>query len=195
MSHLALKRVKYIALHTGAHAKETFDLNGKTIHTAIDTSYDEIKRWHLDRGFNDFGYHGLVSFDGAFTQGRALNKTGAQIKGLNSASWGLCITGHGDWKQWTVEQYVSTIRKVREWQRLVLEACGAQPRLIGHREARVLIHEGLLHRRYYTSKSCPGNLIDMNVIRKVMNELPNTWEVLDDATLIDASNRIISLSA
>lgn len=53
----------------------------------------EIRKWHLERGFNDIGYHYVIRRDGTVEKGRALNVVGAHCKGHNAYSIGICLVG------------------------------------------------------------------------------------------------------
>lgn len=53
----------------------------------------EIRKWHLERGFNDIGYHYVIRRDGAIEKGRSLNVAGAHCKGHNAYSIGICLVG------------------------------------------------------------------------------------------------------
>jgi len=52
-----------------------------------------IRQWHLERGWNDIGYHYVILEDGTIQVGRDLNKSGAHAKGHNSNSIGICLIG------------------------------------------------------------------------------------------------------
>lgn len=67
---------------------------------------DDIKHWHLQRGFKDIGYHYVVlngfrdkdapyiaSDDGKIESGRPINHKGAHTKGHNENSLGICLIG------------------------------------------------------------------------------------------------------
>ena len=54
---------------------------------------DDIRRWHLQRGFADIGYHFVIYLDGSVHVGRALAKVGAHCKGHNAHSVGVCYIG------------------------------------------------------------------------------------------------------
>lgn len=58
-----------------------------------DVSTDEIRSWHLDRGWSDIGYHFVVELDGTVNDGRPLEISGAHAKGHNSNSIGVCYVG------------------------------------------------------------------------------------------------------
>ena len=56
-------------------------------------SVDDIRRWHLQRGFADIGYHFVIYLDGSVHVGRPLAKAGAHCKGHNAHSVGVCYIG------------------------------------------------------------------------------------------------------
>jgi N-acetylmuramoyl-L-alanine amidase len=58
-----------------------------------DVTTDEIRSWHLDRGWSDIGYHFVVELDGSVNDGRPLEISGAHAKGHNSNSIGICYVG------------------------------------------------------------------------------------------------------
>lgn len=53
----------------------------------------EIRKWHLDRGFNDIGYHYVIRRDGSIERGRPIEKPGAHAAGYNACSIGICYAG------------------------------------------------------------------------------------------------------
>ena len=56
-------------------------------------SVDDIRRWHLQRGFADIGYHFVIYLDGSVHVGRPLAKASAHCKGHNAHSVGVCYIG------------------------------------------------------------------------------------------------------
>ena len=56
-------------------------------------SVEDIRRWHLQRGFADIGYHFVMYLDGTVNVGRPLAKAGAHCKGNNAHSIGVCYIG------------------------------------------------------------------------------------------------------
>ena len=56
-------------------------------------SVGTIKKWHLNRGFSDIGYHYVIGIDGKINSGRPVSKAGAHVKNGNSTSIGLAYTG------------------------------------------------------------------------------------------------------
>lgn len=88
-----------------------------------DFSSADIRRWHLERGFTDIGYHFVVRLDGTVEPGRPIDKIGAHCLNHNRRSVGICYvggldaTGHpADTR--TVEQRIALpalIRRIRRW--------------------------------------------------------------------------------
>ena len=58
-----------------------------------DFSSADIKRWHLQRGFKDIGYHFVIRLDGSIEIGRNENEIGAHCLGHNKDSLGICYVG------------------------------------------------------------------------------------------------------
>lgn len=53
----------------------------------------EIRRWHLQRGFRDIGYHYVIHLDGSVEVGRAEAQAGTHCTGHNAHSIGVCYVG------------------------------------------------------------------------------------------------------
>lgn len=58
-----------------------------------DYSVDTIRKWHLERGFSDIGYHYVIYRDGSINTGRDVNISGAHCTNHNSKSIGICYVG------------------------------------------------------------------------------------------------------
>lgn len=58
-----------------------------------DVATEEIRRWHLSRGWRDIGYHYVVQRDGTVEEGRPIEMSGAHTKGHNFDSIGVCYIG------------------------------------------------------------------------------------------------------
>lgn len=58
-------------------------------------SVQDIRGWHLARGFADIGYHFLVGLDGSVTPGRPIEQVGAHCtqSRMNHRSIGICYAG------------------------------------------------------------------------------------------------------
>lgn len=56
-------------------------------------SVEEIRRWHLARGFSDIGYHYIIHLDGSIENGRDVDISGAHCTGHNTHSIGVVYVG------------------------------------------------------------------------------------------------------
>lgn len=61
-----------------------------------DFTVSDIKRWHLERGFSDIGYHYVIYRDGSTHIGRSESVAGAHCTGHNTISIGVCYIGGMD---------------------------------------------------------------------------------------------------
>lgn len=76
-----MRKIKQIFLHCAATPE------GK------DFTVADIRKWHLQRGFNDIGYHYVIYRDGSIHKGRDVEKIGAHASGWNANSIGICYIG------------------------------------------------------------------------------------------------------
>ena len=53
----------------------------------------EVRRWHMDRGWKDIGYHFLIDRDGTLALGRPIDQVGAHTAGHNTGTIGVCLFG------------------------------------------------------------------------------------------------------
>ena len=53
----------------------------------------EIRRWHIQRGFTDIGYHYVIHLDGRVEEGRNIDIAGAHCTGHNANSIGVVYVG------------------------------------------------------------------------------------------------------
>ena len=106
-----------------------------------DYSVEQVRRWHLDRGFNDIGYHFLIRMDGTVEAGRPLETVGAHCKGHNANSIGIAYVG-GVGKNGSPKD-TRTLPQKEAMRRLVYDLKQHFPRLEVH-----------CHNEYST-KSCP----------------------------------------
>ena len=56
-------------------------------------SVTEIRRWHIQRGFSDIGYHYVIHLDGRVEEGRNVDIAGAHCTGHNANSIGVVYVG------------------------------------------------------------------------------------------------------
>lgn len=52
-----------------------------------------IREWHIQRGFNDVGYHFFITSDGNIQRGRSLELIPAAQQGFNTGSIAICVSG------------------------------------------------------------------------------------------------------
>ena len=53
-----------------------------------------IRKLHLERGFDDIGYHFIIDKYGKTRKGRDIEKEGAHVKTDNAHSIGICVCGN-----------------------------------------------------------------------------------------------------
>lgn len=53
-----------------------------------------IRKLHLERGFDDIGYHFVIDRYGKIRKGRDIEKEGAHVKTDNTHSIGICLCGN-----------------------------------------------------------------------------------------------------
>jgi len=80
--------------------------NGKNFTTK------QIRKWHLDRGWRDIGYHSVVEIDGSVNKGRDENTVGAHVGGHNYGNLGVCLVGD---TKFTRKQFESLKIRVTSW--------------------------------------------------------------------------------
>lgn len=76
----------------------------------MDIGAAEIRQWHVDKGWNDIGYHFVVRRNGVVEPGRPVEHVGAHTQGHNTHSIGICMVGginrsgqpdsNFTWRQW-----------------------------------------------------------------------------------------------
>ena len=60
----------------------------------------DIRRWHLEKGWKDIGYHFVIRRGGTVEPGRAQDAIGSHVQGHNTDSVGICLVGGIDDKTW-----------------------------------------------------------------------------------------------
>lgn len=76
--------LRYITVHCSA------------TQAAMDIGVDELRQWHLARGWRDIGYHFVIRRCGVVELGRPLSKMGAHVRGHNKGNIGICLIGGTD---------------------------------------------------------------------------------------------------
>ena len=131
------------------------------LHTAAwpgDPSAEDIRRVHVgENGWSDIGYHFVIRKDGSIEAGRAENEVGAHCRAdrMNYRSIGICLSGHHDHESLQGMQRSSLFHLCLK----LMDRYEISPdNVIGHREAGA-------------NKTCPGKLVDMDKIRKSLQQL------------------------
>ena len=107
---------------------------------------DDIRKWHIERGWDDIGYHWLVNQEGEVTQGRVEALPGAHALGLNFKSLGVCCIGHYE-QESPSENMIKAL--VDTLTRLCYKYNLGTERIIGHSDVFKLNPQA-------TQTKCPG---------------------------------------
>lgn len=76
--------------------------------TSLDTTVESIRNYHVNSlGYNDIGYHFIITPDGICYNGRLITISGAHCQGYNYDSIGICLIGGKDMFDFTLHQLVS----------------------------------------------------------------------------------------
>ena len=79
----------------------------------MDIGVDKIREWHVkERGWDDVGYHYIITRDGTIQQARSEEYMGAHAVAVNDRSIGICLIGGSDdkgaWEQnFTPDQFTT----------------------------------------------------------------------------------------
>ena len=125
-----MRQIDLIVLHHSASRAAT--------HT-----WEEIRQWHLAKGWADIGYHfGVVNDEGRWQvkQGRPVAIVGAHAKGFNAHSIGVCFEGNFNETSMPLEQFNLGFRLVAD----LAEACAVPL-------SRIQMHRALPY-----PTECPG---------------------------------------
>ena len=111
-------------------------VHGSATPPMMDIGVREIRRWHLERGWSDIGYHFVIRRNGRIERGRPVEQPGAHAKGYNRDSIGVCLVGGTDRKgrpdaNYTYDQYYQLNQLVHE---LVFEYGVPLSEVVGHRD-------------------------------------------------------------
>jgi N-acetylmuramoyl-L-alanine amidase len=98
------------------------EINRIIIHHAdtpanMDIGVEEIRRWHLSRGWRDVGYHYIIRRDGDLDLGRPVEQMGAHARGSNHDSIGICLVGgkpEVNFTQWQWEWLAQLVKKLMQ---------------------------------------------------------------------------------
>jgi len=115
-------KIEYLAVHAAATPP------------SMDIGVREIRKWHMDKGWSDIGYHVVIRRNGEVEYGRNFSTPGAHVKGFNNKSLGVCLVGGVDSNMeaednFTDEQFDSLDRVLTALQGLFPDAI-----IQGHRD-------------------------------------------------------------
>lgn len=100
----------------------------------MDIGVDEIRQWHLARGWNDIGYHSVIRRNGEIEEGRDYHAVGAHVKGYNSDSVGVCLVGgmnkYGDPEANFTNRQWKALKRELQW----LKTLFPDAMIVGHRD-------------------------------------------------------------
>jgi hypothetical protein len=106
---------------------------------------NEVRKWHLNRGWSDVGYHYMIDRDGTVVVGRDVERAGAHVLGHNKNSIGICLFGgHGSsasdkfQDNFTPDQEAALVKLIAK----LREDFPSIVRISGHNQ--------------YSAKACPG---------------------------------------
>ena len=147
-----MRTIDWVVLHTAA----AYDWKNKRV---VYQSTQVIRDFHKrTNGWPDIGYHWVIEEDGAMVRGLLEEQMGSHVGGFNKHSIGVCVTGHGDFAPFKPAQLASVVR-------LCASICERYKlpgsRVIGHRETDDFGGPPV-------SKTCPGLLIDMDEVRRLV---------------------------
>lgn len=84
---------EYIKKHSNSRPMHTIVVHCSATKEGVEYDREDIKRWHLARGFKDVGYHFVIKLDGTIELGRPLNQVGAHVANANTGTIGICYIG------------------------------------------------------------------------------------------------------
>lgn len=107
--------------------------------SSMDIGVAEIRQWHLDKGWDDIGYHYVIRRNGAVETGRDVDAVGAHVRGFNAITVGICLVGGRDGMFDFTRPQMDSL----EGMLMTLTALYPKAAVRGHRD-------------YDNNKSCPG---------------------------------------
>lgn len=130
--------VREIVLHCSATQPDWMEK------ATLQEQREEIRRWHLARGWKDIGYHWLIGRSGGLLAGRAENVIGAGVENHNRGVIHVCLVGgFGSASTDRFDQHFT--RAQGDSARNLIQAIGMRTQITlisGHNQ--------------YAAKACPG---------------------------------------
>lgn len=109
-----------------------------------------IKKWHIERGFDDIGYHYFIKKNGDIQLGRSIWFVGAHCSGCNRKSIGICLHGA---KSFNDAQFTAAAKLIKNLAEIL-------PMMIRQKNMPVIF----AHRFFNKDKTCPN--FEINEITK-----------------------------
>lgn len=103
---------------------------------------ERIRKWHIERGFADIGYHFVITRYGEIQHGRDTVYIGAHAKGRNHNSIGVCLIG--DFRYYSPER-----EQLLACEKIYHDLCRAYSCILG-----VSFHRGVDDKN-----PCPGRML------------------------------------
>lgn len=124
-------------------------------------SWPAIRRYHMNQGWRDIGYHFGVEFSGLEYEalvGRPLDMEGSHCReaGMNHKAIGICVVGNFDLEP------PPELALVVLCKRLVIPLM---------RIYRIPLGNIVFHRQFATYKTCPGTLFTRELLFKYLVEV------------------------
>jgi N-acetylmuramoyl-L-alanine amidase len=100
-----------------------------------DIGAKDIRKWHMDKGWKDIGYHFVIRRNGKVETGRPITAVGSHVQGHNTDSVGICMVGGLDDKTWAPTNNF-TAAQWASLKQLVARLTKMYPRatVLGHRD-------------------------------------------------------------
>ena len=130
--------------------------------SSASTKIDEIRSWHIKRGFCDIGYHYVIYPDGERVEGRDKSFIGAHALGNNFDSIGVCLIGD-------FHKYEPTEDQIICCERLYHQLCRYYSKSL----------KIAYHRIRGRENSCPGNMLNRYTFSKRLEKCNPYPEVLE----------------
>lgn len=147
-----MRRIDWVVVHTAG----AYDFKSRRV---VHQSTETLRQYHkLHNGWDDIGYHWVIEGTGALYPGRPEEAIGSHVGGFNTHTIGICVTGHGDFEPFRLNQLATLVPLAA---RICEERHLTSNHVIGHREADE-------HGAPHVSKTCPGVMVDMDEIRRLV---------------------------
>jgi len=119
-----LSRIDFLVVHCAA------------TRPSQDIGVADIRKWHLQRGFFDVGYHYVIRRDGTVEVGRPETQPGAHATNFNGRSLAVCLAGGVSEKNVNVAEDNFTPQQKAALRALLRRLHAKYPKaeILGHRD-------------------------------------------------------------